>query len=94
MDSLLYNWLNALLYRFCSEGFICKDVRIIEMDTAKFRLSAVGYVQVFSRYIHRIHNRCDICIIIIHVSYMCALRACMLTICCYRFIKIQLWRVI
>ena len=42
MQSLLYNFLNEWLAVFTTEDFIVKDVKIIDFDANKFKLTAQG----------------------------------------------------
>jgi SHS2 domain-containing protein len=46
LDSLLFNWLDCLLFRFATEFFVCKRVRIVHFDDGACRLRAQGYVPV------------------------------------------------
>jgi SHS2 domain-containing protein len=40
LDSLLYNYMNELLYKFISDSFCFKKVVITEFDPETFKLSA------------------------------------------------------
>jgi SHS2 domain-containing protein len=42
MQSLLFRYMDEFLFRFCSDGFCCKQVTIIEFDREKFKIKARG----------------------------------------------------
>lgn len=37
--SLLYNFLDELLFAFCGDDFVCKDVKVVEFDEARLRIT-------------------------------------------------------
>ena len=43
LSSLLYNYLDELLFRFCTDGFCCKYIKILELNKDPFRIIAHGY---------------------------------------------------
>lgn len=50
MKSLLFNYLDEFLFRFSTEGFVTKEVKVLQLITDPmnnlFSLSAQGYVFV------------------------------------------------
>jgi SHS2 domain-containing protein len=52
LDSLLFNWLDCLLFRFASEFFICKRVRIVMYDAARFRIRAHAWGEIWDEGKH------------------------------------------
>ncbi|XP_012270408.1 protein archease-like isoform X2 [Orussus abietinus] len=48
MQSLLYHFLDELLFMFCAEPFlVAKKVKITEFDRENFRITAVAYGEEF-----------------------------------------------
>lgn len=45
LHSLLYNFLDELLFQFSTELLICKEVRVTHLDRDTFTITAVGYEQ-------------------------------------------------
>jgi SHS2 domain-containing protein len=44
LDSLLFNFLDALLFTFSTDLFVCREIHIEEFDAARFRIRARGFV--------------------------------------------------
>jgi hypothetical protein len=42
MQSLLFAYLDEMLFHFSTDLFICKEVEIIELDHDTFRIVAIG----------------------------------------------------
>lgn len=38
-QSLLYNFLDELLFAFCGDDFVCKDVKVVEFDEDRLRIT-------------------------------------------------------
>mmetsp|Transcript_33978 Transcript_33978/g.95639 ORF Transcript_33978/g.95639 Transcript_33978/m.95639 type:complete len:147 (+) Transcript_33978:130-570(+) len=47
LDSLLYTFLDEVLFHFNGDYFVCKRVEITSMDLNKHRITAVGYGETF-----------------------------------------------
>ena len=47
LQSLLYNFLDAWLFQFNAESFICRRVRITSLDRAAWRIASVGVGETF-----------------------------------------------
>lgn len=47
MDSLLFNFLDELLFEFHTGGFACRELRVTELDKTGFRLRAEGRGEIF-----------------------------------------------
>eukprot|EP00455_Lapot_gusevi_P004091 TRINITY_DN11686_c0_g1_i1.p1 TRINITY_DN11686_c0_g1~~TRINITY_DN11686_c0_g1_i1.p1 ORF type:complete len:200 (-),score=31.85 TRINITY_DN11686_c0_g1_i1:173-727(-) len=47
MESLLFNFLDALLYHFHTEDVVCKDVRISLFNSQEFKIKGTGYGEKF-----------------------------------------------
>ncbi len=47
MMSLLFNFMDELLYLFGSDGIVVKDIKIVEMDLAAFTVTAWCKGEVF-----------------------------------------------
>lgn len=43
LESLLFAFLDELLFRFSTEFIICKEISIIELDIKNFKLKVQGY---------------------------------------------------
>lgn len=54
MHSLLFNYLDELLYHFCTDGFCCKDVRVESLDRTNETpsLTAVAYGEKYDQARH------------------------------------------
>lgn len=44
LDSLLFNFLDALLFTFSTDLFVCREIHIEEFDAVRFRIRARGFV--------------------------------------------------
>lgn len=44
MDSMLFNFLDVLLFRFSTDHFVCKQISITQFDRVSFQMRAVGFV--------------------------------------------------
>ncbi len=42
MPSLLFNFLDELLFAFCTDFFVCKELRLTSLDRQGFSLTAEG----------------------------------------------------
>lgn len=42
MQSLLFNFLDELLFAFSTEFFVCKQLRVTSLDREAFRIRAEG----------------------------------------------------
>lgn len=52
LDTLLYAFLDELLFCFLTDGFVCSRIKIEELDRASHRLRARGWGGVFDRAVH------------------------------------------
>ena len=52
MDTLLFKYMDELLFRFCTDNFCCKVVEIIEFDKVNFKIVAKGYGELFDQAKH------------------------------------------
>lgn len=39
MMSLLFNFLDELLFAFCGDDFVCKDIKILSFDSDEFKIT-------------------------------------------------------
>lgn len=42
MSSLLFSFLDELLFAFCTDFFVCKELRVTSLDREGFRITAEG----------------------------------------------------
>ena len=42
MQSLVFNFLDELLFIFCTEFFTCKELKIVELDRVNWKVTAKG----------------------------------------------------
>eukprot|EP00887_Chlorella_sp_A99_P007899 scaffold20.g7899.t1 len=52
MHSLLFNFLDELLFTFSTEFFVCREVRVTSLDRGAFRIAAEGRGERFDRARH------------------------------------------
>ena len=46
MDSLLFNFLDELLYGFCTDLFVCTEVQVTSLDREAWTLKAKGQAPI------------------------------------------------
>lgn len=47
MDSLMFHWLDELLFTFSTEFFVPRKLRILEFDTKNWKIQAEGYGMIY-----------------------------------------------
>lgn len=52
MQSLLYNFLDELLFNFATDFFVCKEIHIHEFDRERLKIKAQGRGEIFDRSRH------------------------------------------
>eukprot|EP01025_Chloroclados_australasicus_P054750 TRINITY_DN6521_c0_g1_i1.p1 TRINITY_DN6521_c0_g1~~TRINITY_DN6521_c0_g1_i1.p1 ORF type:complete len:265 (-),score=32.33 TRINITY_DN6521_c0_g1_i1:310-1059(-) len=52
LDSLLFAFLDELLFIFSTELFVCKQIQITSFDRQNFKITANGYGEIFDRQRH------------------------------------------
>eukprot|EP01023_Acetabularia_acetabulum_P007027 TRINITY_DN12985_c2_g1_i2.p1 TRINITY_DN12985_c2_g1~~TRINITY_DN12985_c2_g1_i2.p1 ORF type:complete len:222 (+),score=45.43 TRINITY_DN12985_c2_g1_i2:90-755(+) len=52
LDSLLFAFLDELLFIFCTEFFVCKQIQIQSFDVENFKIAATGFGDIFDRQRH------------------------------------------
>ncbi|DBA84097.1 hypothetical protein WJX77_003967 [Trebouxia sp. C0004] len=52
MQSLVFNFLDELLFIFSTEFFTCKELKVIELDQTNWKLKAQGSGDIFDRQRH------------------------------------------
>jgi len=52
LDSLLFNFLDELLFLFCTEFFVARELEVTALDQDSWSLTARGRGEIFSRDTH------------------------------------------
>lgn len=52
LQSLLFAFLDEMLFGFGTEFFVCKEIRILELDRSAWKITAEGRGQMFDRETH------------------------------------------
>jgi SHS2 domain-containing protein len=52
MQSLLFAFMDEMLFRFCTEAFICAKIDIIKFDKEAFKIDFKAHGNVFDQAIH------------------------------------------
>lgn len=52
LASLLYSFMDELLFQFNGDYFVCKRVEIVQFDRESFKIKAKGYGETFDKSKH------------------------------------------
>lgn len=52
MQSLVFNFLDELLFNFATDFFVCKEIKVTSLDTEHWKVEAVGKGEVFDQSRH------------------------------------------
>ena len=52
MHSLLFAYMDEMLFKFCADSFVFKSMKIINLDKVNFKLEAEGFGESFDRTKH------------------------------------------
>lgn len=52
MQSLLFNFMDEMLFRFCTEAFICAKLEIVRFDRDNFQIDFKAHGNIFDQAIH------------------------------------------